>query len=82
MPNATLSTSALQPSGTPAAGIIAAAITATVQRSGTRRCTEVTAQASCNHPGATARRMHWLTAWPATRHQPPGKQAGTGQAPA
>jgi len=79
MPNAALSASAVQPSGTRAAGMIAAAITAAVQRSGTRGCTEFMAQASCDHPGAAARRMRWarrLTAWPAARHQPPVSRPG------
>ena len=79
MPNAALSASALQPSGTRAAGMIAAAVTAAVQRSGTRGCTEFMAQASRDHPGAAARRMPWarrLTAWPAARHQPPVSSPG------
>jgi hypothetical protein len=51
--------SALQPSDTPDAGMIAAAITSAVQRFGLRGCTELMAQEFGDHPDAAARRMCW-----------------------
>ena len=49
--------SALQPSGTPDAGMIAATISSAVQRLGPRGCTELMAQEFGDHPDAAARRM-------------------------
>ena len=51
--------SALQPSDTPDAGLIAAAISSAVRRLGPRGCTEVMAQQFGDHPDAAARRMRW-----------------------
>jgi len=51
--------SALQPSETPDAGMIAAAVTSAVQRFGPRGCTELMAQEFGDHPDAAARRMRW-----------------------
>jgi len=51
--------SALQPSDTPDAGMIAAAIRSAVQRLGPRGCTELMAQEFGDHPDAAARRMRW-----------------------
>jgi len=46
-----------QPSGTPDAGMIAAAISSAVQRLGPRGCTELMAQEFGDHPDAAAQRM-------------------------
>ena len=51
--------SALQPSDTPDAGMIAAAIRSAVHRIGPRGCTELMAQEFGDHPDAAARRMRW-----------------------
>ena len=51
--------SALQPSDTPTAGTIAAAITSALQRFGPRGCTELMAQEFGDHPDAAAWRMRW-----------------------
>ena len=51
--------SALQPSDTPDAGMIATAISSAVHRLGPRGCTEVMAQEFGDHPDAAARRMRW-----------------------
>jgi len=51
--------SALQPSDSPDAGMIAAAISSAVQRFGPRGCTERMAQEFGDHPDAAARRMRW-----------------------
>jgi hypothetical protein len=51
--------SALQPSDTPDAGMIAAAISSAVHRFGPRGCTELMAQEFGNHPDEAARRMRW-----------------------
>ena len=51
--------STLQPSGTPAAGMIASAISRAVQRLGTRGCAEKMAQEFGDHPDAAAGRMRW-----------------------
>jgi len=51
--------SALQPSDTTDAGMIAAAISSAVQRLGPRGCTELMAQEFGDHPDAAARRMRW-----------------------
>jgi len=56
---AALFASALQPSDTPDAGMIAAAISSAVQRFGPRGCTERMAQEFGDHPDAAARRMRW-----------------------
>ena len=59
--------SALRPSGTPAAGMIASAISRAVQRLGTRGCAEKMAQEFGDHPDVAAGRMRWarqLAAWP------------------
>jgi len=56
---AALFASALQPSDTPDAGTIAAAITSAVQRFGPRGCAEHMAQEFGDHPDAAARRMRW-----------------------
>jgi hypothetical protein len=52
--------SALQPSDTPTAGLIAAAISSAVHRFGPRGCTELMAQEFGDHPDAAARRMRWV----------------------
>jgi len=70
---AALSASALQPSGTPDAGPITAAITSAVQRSGPRGCAGHMAQQFGDHPGAAARRMRGarrLAAWHPARLHP------------
>ena len=51
--------SALQPSDTPDAGMIAAAISSAVQRFGPRGCTERMAQGFGDRPDAAARRLRW-----------------------
>jgi len=51
--------SALQPSDTPTADMIARAIRSAGQRFGTRGCTERMAQEFGDHPDAAARRMRW-----------------------
>ena len=51
--------SALQPSDTPDAGMIAAAISSAVHRFGPRGCTALMAQEFGDHPDAAARRMRW-----------------------
>ena len=51
--------SALQPSDTPDAGLVAAAIRSAVHRFGPRGCTELMAQEFGDHPDAAARRMRW-----------------------
>jgi len=51
--------SALQPSDTPTAGLIAAAISSAVHRFGPRGCTQQMAQRFGDHPDAAARRMRW-----------------------
>ena len=51
--------SALQPSDTPDAGMIAAAISSAVQRFGPRGCTELMAQEFGDYPDAAAQRMRW-----------------------
>ena len=51
--------SALQPSDTPDAGMIAAAIRCAIQRFGPGGCTELMAQEFGDHPDAAARRMRW-----------------------
>ena len=51
--------SALQPSDTPDAGMIAAAIRSAVHRFGRRGCTELMAQEFGDYPDAAARRMRW-----------------------
>ena len=56
---AALFASALQPSDTPTAGLIAAAIRSAVQRFGPRGCTERMAQEFGDHPETAARRMRW-----------------------
>ena len=56
---AALFASALQPSDTPTAGMIVAAINSAVQRFGPRGCTERMAQEFGDHPEAAARRMRW-----------------------
>ena len=71
--------SALQPSDTPTAGMIVAAINSAVQRFGPRGCTERMAQEFGDHPEAAARRMRWARRL-AAQHQRPDKQAGTGHA--
>jgi len=49
----------LQPSDTPTAGMIAAAIRSAVQRFGPQGCAERMAQEFGDHPDAAARRMRW-----------------------
>jgi hypothetical protein len=56
---AALFASALQPSDTPDAGTIAAAIRCAIQRFGPGGCTELMAQEFGDHPDAAARRMRW-----------------------
>ena len=56
---AALFASALQPSDTPDAGMITAAISSAVQRLGPRGCAELMAQEFGDHPDAAARRMRW-----------------------
>ena len=56
---AALFASPLQPSDTPDAVMIAAAISSAVQRFGPRGCTERMAQEFGDHPDAAARRMRW-----------------------
>jgi hypothetical protein len=51
--------SALQPSDTPDAGLITAAIASAMQRFGPRGCTELVAQEFGDHPDVAARRMRW-----------------------
>jgi hypothetical protein len=51
--------SALQPSDTPTADMIAQAIRSAVQRFGARGCTERMAQEFGDHPDAAAQRMCW-----------------------
>ena len=51
--------SALQPSDTPTADMIATAIGSAMQRFGPRGCTELMAQEFGDHPDAAARRMRW-----------------------
>jgi hypothetical protein len=51
--------SALQPSDTPDAGMIAAAISSAVRRFGPHGCTALMAQEFGDHPDAAARRMRW-----------------------
>ena len=51
--------SSLQPSDTPTAGMIAAAIRSAMQRFGPRGCTERMAQEFGDHPDAAAQRMRW-----------------------
>jgi hypothetical protein len=65
--------SVLQPSDTPTAGMVAAAITSAVRRFGPRGCTELMAQEFGDHPDAAARRMRWarlLAAQPAAPRPP------------
>ena len=62
--------SALQPSDTPDAGMIAAAICSAVQRLGPRGCAELMAQEFGDHPDAAARRMRWARRL-AARHAVP-----------
>ena len=76
---AALFASALQPSDTPTAGMIATAISSAMQRFGPRGCTELMAQEFGDHPDAAARRMRRARRL-AAQHQPPDKQAGTGHA--
>ena len=56
---AALFASALQPSDTPDAGMIAAAISSAVHRLGPRGCTALMAQEFGDHPDAAAWRMRW-----------------------
>ena len=56
---AALFASALQPSDTPTAGMIATAIRSALRRFGTRGCTELMAQEFGDHPDTAARRMRW-----------------------
>lgn len=49
----------LQPSDTPTAGMIAAAIRSAVKRFGPRGCTERMAQEFGDHPDAAVHRMRW-----------------------
>jgi hypothetical protein len=51
--------SALQPSDTPDADMIAAAIRSAMHRFGPRGCIEVMTQEFGDHPDAAARRMPW-----------------------
>ena len=51
--------SALQPSDTPDAGMIATAISSAVHRLGPRGCTALMAQEFGDHPDAAAWRMRW-----------------------
>ena len=51
--------SALQPSDTPDAGMIATAVSSAVQRFGPAGCAELMAQEFGDHPDAAARRMRW-----------------------
>jgi len=51
--------SALQPSDTPTADVIAPAIGFAVQRRGARGCADRTAQEFGDHPDAAAERMRW-----------------------
>ena len=51
--------SALQPSDTPTADMIATAISSAMQRFGPRGCTELMAQEFGDHPDVVARRMRW-----------------------
>ncbi len=51
--------SALQPSDTPTADVIAQAIGFTRQRYGARGCAEAMAQEFGDHPDAAAERMRW-----------------------
>jgi hypothetical protein len=51
--------SALQPSDTLDAGMIAAAINSALHRLGPRGCTELMAQEFGDHPDAAARRTRW-----------------------
>jgi hypothetical protein len=67
---AALFASALQPSDTPDAGMIAAAIISAVQRFGPRGCTGRMAQEFGDHPDAAARRMRWARRL-AARHAVP-----------
>lgn len=71
--------SALQPSDTPDAGLIAAAISSAMRRFGPRGCAEVMAQEFGDHPDAAARRMRWarrlaaLEAGPVPARAPKGR---------
>src|SRR5215472_7153464 len=51
--------SSLQPSDTPTAGMVAAAVTRTVRQFGTGGCAGRMAQEFGDHPDAAARRMRW-----------------------
>ena len=51
--------SALQPSDTPTADMIATAIRSAMQRFGPHGCTEIMAQEFGDHPDAAAWRMRW-----------------------
>jgi len=52
--------SALQPSDTPAADVIAGAITSAMHRFGQRGCAARMAQEFGDHPEAAAARMRWV----------------------
>jgi hypothetical protein len=59
--------SALQPSDTPTADVIAQAIGFTRQRYGARDCAEAMAQEFGDHPHAAAERMRWARQFAAWR---------------
>ena len=65
--------SALQPSDSPTAGMVAAAINRAVQQFGIGGCAGRMAQEFGDHPDAAATRMRWvrqlITPWPATQWQ-------------
>ena len=69
--SAALFASALQPSDTPAPGLIATAISSALQRFGPRGCTERMAQEFGDHPDAAAQRMRWARQLTAKHAAPP-----------